>query len=157
EVVYPVPPLAVTGAENPDAALPTEAVQLFFERAQARDPHLRLTPDARALAVRICSACSGVPLALELAAACTRRMTLAEIPGRLDDMLGLLRLGSRAAPPRQRSVRASIDWSHRLLDNNEQVLLRRLALFDADFTLSAAETVCGFEGLQPGEVAYLID
>src|SRR5262249_21382123 len=94
EVVYPVPPLAVTGAETRDASLPTEAVQLFSERAQARDPQLRLSPDARALAARICAACSGVPLAIELAAACTSSMTLAEIASRLDDMLGLLRLGS---------------------------------------------------------------
>jgi non-specific serine/threonine protein kinase len=159
EVVYPVPPLAVTAHahDDADAALPTEAVQLFFERARARDPRLHLTSEAQALAVRICSACSGVPLAIELAAACTCSMTLAEIAARLDDMLGLLRLGSRAAPPRQRSVRASIDWSFRLLDTSEQLLLRRLALFDADFTLRAAEVVCAFDGLQPGEVAFVLD
>jgi predicted ATPase/DNA-binding CsgD family transcriptional regulator len=157
EVVYPVPPLAVTVDEDTPAELPTEAVQLFFERAQARDPQLRLTPEAQALAVRICSACNGVPLAIELAAACTSSMTLSEITARLDDMLGLLRLGSRAAPPRQRSVRASIDWSHRLLDTSEQLLLRRLALFDADFTLAAAEAVCSFDGLQTREIAYVLD
>jgi non-specific serine/threonine protein kinase len=157
EVVYPVLPLAVTGHDGADAALPTEAVQLFFERGQARDPRLHPTSEARALAVRICTACNGVPLAIELAAACTSSMTLAEIAARLDDMLGLLRLGSRAAPPRQRSVRASIDWSYRLLDTSEQLLLRRLALFDADFTLSAAEAVCAFEGLQTSEIAYVLD
>ncbi len=157
EVVYPVPPLAVTGDQDADADLPTEAVQLFFERAKARDPRLRLTPEAQALALRICAACNGVPLAIELAASCTSSMTLTEITARLDDMLGLLRLGSRAAPARQRSVRASIEWSHHLLETSEQLLLRRLALFDADFTLRAAETVCAFDGLQTGEVAYVLD
>jgi non-specific serine/threonine protein kinase len=156
EVVYPVPPLAVTEA-GAEAEPPTEAVQLFFERAQARDPQLRRTTEAQALAVRICSACSGVPLAIELAAACTSSMTLAEIAARLDDMLGLLRLGSRAAPPRQRSVRASIDWSYRLLEPNEQLLLRRLAPLESDFTLAAAEAVCAFDGLQAGEIAYVLD
>ncbi len=159
EVVYPVPPLAVNDTD--DAAVgslvPTEAVQLFFERAQARDPQLRMTSDAQAIAVRICSACSGVPLAIELAAACTSSMTLSEIADRLDNMLGLLRFGSRAAPPRQRSLRASIDWSHRLLAANEQLLLRRLALFDADFSLRAAEVACAFDGLQTAEIAYLLD
>jgi non-specific serine/threonine protein kinase len=157
EVVFAVPPLAVTGADDADAALPTEAVQLFFERGQARDPRLRLTPEALVHAARICSACSGVPLAIELAAACTSSMTLCEIAGRLDDMLGLLRLGSRAAPPRQRSVRASIDWSHHLLEPNERLLLRRLALFEADFMLTEAEAVCAFDGLRTTEIAYLLD
>jgi non-specific serine/threonine protein kinase len=151
EVVYPVPPLEVTGADD------AEAVQLFFERAVARDPRLRLTAEARATAVRICSACSGIPLAIELAAACTSSMTLSEIADRLDDMLGLLRLGSRAAPPRQRSVRASIEWSYHLLEVNEQVLLRRLAVFDADFTLRATEAVCAFDGLQANEIPFLLD
>jgi predicted ATPase len=151
ETVYPVPPLAVTN--DPDDS---EAVQLFFHRALARDPRLPLTPEARAIAVRICSACDGVPLAIELAAACTVSMTLPEIVDRLEDALGLLRLGSRAAPARQHSLRASIDWSHRLLQTTEQLLLRRLAIFDADFTLSAAEAVCAFDGLPADEIAYLL-
>jgi predicted ATPase/DNA-binding CsgD family transcriptional regulator len=156
EVVYPVPPLAVTVAAEPDAQQ-TEAVQLFFARARARDPRLQSTPEAQALAGRICATLDGVPLAIELAAACTGSMTLAEIASRLDDVLGLLRLGSRAAPPRQRSVRASIDWSHRLLEPDERTLLRRLAIFDADFTLDEAQTLGAFDGLHTGEIAYLLD
>jgi predicted ATPase len=157
EVVYPVPPLTVATDEEPDSDLPTEAVQLFFARAQARDPGLRLAPEARALAERICCALDGVPLSIELAAACTGSMTMAEIADRLDDVLGLLRLGSRAAPLRQRSVRASIDWSHQLLEPGEQVLLRRLASFDADFTLREAEAACAFDGLLPDEITFLLD
>jgi predicted ATPase/DNA-binding CsgD family transcriptional regulator len=152
EVVYPVPPLSVGDAETP-----TEAVQLFFERARARDPWLPSRQDAQALAVEICAALNGVPLAIELAAACTSSMTLSEVASRLDDALGLLRFGSRAAPLRHRSVRASIDWSHELLDEDERRLLRRLALFEADFTLEAAEAVCAFGGVAAGEIVYLLD
>jgi predicted ATPase/DNA-binding CsgD family transcriptional regulator len=156
EVVYPVPPLALTLADAPEAEQ-TEAMQLFFARAQTRDPRLRITPQAEALAERICIALDGVPLAIELAAACTGSMTLTEIAERLDDQLGLLRLGSRAAPARQRSVRASIEWSHQLLEPDERTLLRRLALFEADFTLGAAQAVGAFDDLHTGEIAYLLD
>ena len=159
EVVYPVPPLECAVTER-DAAEPGrrgEAVQLFVERAQARDPELPLSPDAEAIAERICRALNGVPLAIELAAACTSSMTLAEILERLDDGLGLLRLGSRAAPPRQQSLRASIEWSHRLLREPERALLRRLSVLDDEFTLEAAEALCGFDGVRSTEVAYLLD
>jgi non-specific serine/threonine protein kinase len=152
EVVYPVPPLSIDAAD-----VQNEAVQLFYERALARDPSLPSTPAAQALAVNICAAVNGVPLAIELAAACTSSMTLSEIAIRLDDVLGLLRLGSRAAPARHRSVRASIDWSYALLEEPERRLLRRLALFEADFTLEAASAVCAFDGLEAGEIVYVLD
>ena len=159
EVVYPVPPLECAVADR-DAAEPGrrgEAMQLFVERAQARDPDLPLTPGAEAIAARICRTLDGVPLAIELAAACTSSMTLAEILERLDDGLGLLRLGSRAAPPRQQSLRASIEWSHRLLQEPERALLRRLSVLDDEFTLEAAEAVGGFDGVRSAEVAYVLD
>jgi DNA-binding CsgD family transcriptional regulator len=157
EVVYSVPPLAVTLPDRARSDLRTEAERLFFDRAEARDPRLRLTPEAEALAARICAACEGVPLSIELAAACVGSMTLNEIADRLDDALDLLVFGSRTAPPRQRSMRASIDWSHRLLSPNEQLLLGRLSVFDADFTLADAEWVCAYDGLQTIEIAYLLD
>jgi non-specific serine/threonine protein kinase len=157
EVVYPVPPLQVNRADTASASVPSEAVRLFFDRAQARDPQLRPTPEAEAFAAQICSACDGMPLAIELAAACTGSMTLAELAGRLEDTLGLLIFGARAAPPRQRSMRASIDWSHRLLPTKEQLLLRRLSVFEADFSLADAEWVCAFDGLRAIEVGYLLD
>jgi predicted ATPase len=157
EVLYLVPPLLVNRPEGACPPLPGEAVRLFFDRAQARDPRLRPTPEGEALAAQICTACEGVPLAIELAAACTGSMTLAEIAGRLEDTLGLLMFGARAAPPRQRSMRASIDWSHRLLPANEQLLLRRLSVFESDFTLADAERVCAFGGLQSIEIGYLLD
>jgi non-specific serine/threonine protein kinase len=157
EVVCSVPPLAVTLPDGARSDLRTEAVRLFFDRAEARDPRLQLTLEAEALAARICAACDGVPLAIELAAACVGSMTLHEISHRLDDALGLLVFGSRAVPARQRSIRASIDWSHRLLPANEQLLLRRLSAFDTDFMLADAEWVCVYDGLQAIEIAYLLD
>ena len=157
EELFPVPPLALANPDAADAQPPSEAVQLFFQRAHSRDPGLLQTLEAQALAFRICATLNGVPLGIELAAACTGSMTLSEIAGRLDDILGLLRLGSRAAPSRQHSVRASIDWSHRLLQPGEQLLLRRLAIFDADFTRAAAEAVCAGAGLAAGEIGYLLD
>jgi predicted ATPase/DNA-binding CsgD family transcriptional regulator len=157
EVVYPVPPLLLTHPDTAFNSAPGEAVRLFLDRAQARDPRLRMSPEAEALAAQICTACDGVPLAIELAAACTGSMTLAEVAGRLEDTLGLLMFGARAAPPRQHSMRASIDWSHRLLPAREQLLLRRLSIFEADFTLSDAEWVCAFDGVQAKEVGYLLD
>jgi predicted ATPase len=155
EVVHAVPPLAVADGSD-DPAL-TEAVLLFFERALARDTDLQPTPERRAIVTRICGALDGVPLAIELAAACTSCMTLAEIDDRLADVLGLLRLGARAAPARQRSMRASIDWSHRLLQPDEQLLLRRLAVFEADFTLAAAQAVSAFDGLATSEIVFVLE
>jgi predicted ATPase/DNA-binding CsgD family transcriptional regulator len=157
EVVYAIPPLALTRPDKAPSGPPSEAVRLFFDRAQARDSRLRPTPETNALAVQICAACDGVPLAIELAAACTGSMTLAEIAGRLEDTLGLLMFGARAAPARQHSMRASIDWSHRLLPTKEQLLLRRLSVFEADFTLADAEWVCAFDGTQAIEIGYLLD
>jgi predicted ATPase len=157
EVIYRVPPLAVTGSDEASSDRPSEAVQLFFDRVLGRDAQLQVAPESQALAVRICAACDGIPLAVELAAACVGSMTPFEIADRLDDALGLLRFGSRVAPARQQSLRASIDWSHRLLSNDEQLLLRRLSLFEAEFTLADAEWVCAFDGLQTIEIGYLLD
>jgi predicted ATPase len=157
EVVYPVPPLRVRPTGGASGRVPTEAVQLFFDRARARDPRPGLTPEAEALAAKICGLCDGVPLAIELAAACTGSMSLAEIAERLEDTLGLLVFGARAAPPRHHSMRASIEWSHRLLQRPEQLLLRRLSVFEADFTLADAEWVCAFDALQAIEIGYLLE
>jgi non-specific serine/threonine protein kinase len=157
EVVYAVPPLALTRPDQAPSGPPSEAVRLFFDRTQARDPRVRPTPETNALAAQICTACDGVPMAIELAAACTGSMTLAEIARRLEDTLGLLMFGARAAPARQHSLRASIDWSHRLLPTKEQLLLRRLSVFEAEFTLADAEWVCAFDGIQAIEIGYLLD
>jgi predicted ATPase/DNA-binding CsgD family transcriptional regulator len=160
EAVFPVPPLGVSPTTEPadGEAMPTsEAVRLFVERARAREPRLNLTGESQALITRICQTVGGVPLAIELAAARTSSMSVAEIVDRLDDVLGLLALGSRTAPPRQRSLRGSLDWSYALLQEPERRLLRRLAVFDAQFTLEAADAVCAFDGLRSSDIALLVD
>ena len=131
ETAWLVPPLSTN-----------EAVQLFVERAQAVLPSFELT-DANAASVHeISRRLDGIPLAIELAAARVRVLTPAQIARRLDDAFRLLTNGSRTALPRHRTLRATMDWSHALLGEREQILLRRLSLFAGGFTLEAAEAVC---------------
>jgi predicted ATPase len=117
-----------------------DAAQLFRERAVAARPGVRLTEPAVA---GIVSRLDGLPLAIELAAARVRAMSVEEIGRRLEDRFALLRGGDRSAPDRHRTLLAVIEWSWNLLDAGEQRALRRLALFQDGFTLEAAEIVLG--------------
>ncbi|HEV7765681.1 MAG TPA: AAA family ATPase, partial [Thermoanaerobaculia bacterium] len=116
-----------------------DAVQLFTERARLVSP--AFVAD-ETLVAQICTRLDGIPLAIELAAARVKVLSLAEIAARLDDAFRLLSAGSRTLP-RHRTIRETIDWSYRLLLADEQVLLRRLAVFGTSFSLDAAEAVCG--------------
>ncbi|MDP9190882.1 MAG: tetratricopeptide repeat protein [Acidobacteriota bacterium] len=116
-----------------------DAAQLFIERARLVAPSF--TADETLLR-QICTRLDGIPLAIELAAARVKILSLAEIAARLDDAFRLLSSGSRTLP-RHRTIRETIDWSYRLLSSDEQILLRRLAVFGASFSLDAAEAVCG--------------
>jgi len=147
EAVWPVPPLPVT-ASGPS---PGDAVQLFSERAVAAAPGFALTPENADAVAELCRSLDGIPLAIELAAARVRTLTVDQIRMRVADRFGLLTLGDRAAPPRQRTLRAAIDWSHDLLTQQEQVLLRRLSLF-AGWSVEMAEHVCPDEQLPAGSV-----
>jgi predicted ATPase/DNA-binding SARP family transcriptional activator len=118
------------------------AVRLFLERAAQVHPGFRLSGPQDALAVaRICRRLDGVPLAIELAAARTAMLTPRQIEARLADRFALLTGGSRAALPRQQSLRALIDWSYDLCTEEERALLRRLTVFAGSWTLEAAEAV----------------
>jgi predicted ATPase/DNA-binding SARP family transcriptional activator len=117
-----------------------DAAHLFRERAVAARPSVRLTEQAVA---SIVSRLDGLPLAIELAAARVRAMSVEEIDRRLEDRFALLRGGDRSAPDRHRALLTVIEWSWNLLDADEQRALRRLALFHDGFTLEAAETVLG--------------
>ncbi len=117
-----------------------DAAQLFRERAVAARPSVRLTEQTVA---SIVSRLDGLPLAIELAAARVRAMSVEEIDRRLEDRFALLRGGDRSAPDRHQTLLAVIEWSWNLLDASEQRALRRLALFHDGFTLEAAETVLG--------------
>jgi predicted ATPase/DNA-binding NarL/FixJ family response regulator len=139
EVRWPVPPLGVPGGAAPDG----EAVQLFVERARAAQPGFILNEANAASVAEICRRLDGIPLALELAAARIGLLSVQQLAERLEDHLGLLAHGNRAAPPRQQTLRASLDWSHDLLDEPERALFRRLSVFADGCTLEAAEVVGG--------------
>ena len=111
ETVWLVPPLPVTAT----GTSPGDAVQLFAERALAAAPGFALTPENAGAVAELCRSLDGIPLAIELAAARLRTLTVDQIRMRVADRFGLLTLGDRTAPPRQRTLRAAIDWSHDLL------------------------------------------
>jgi predicted ATPase/DNA-binding XRE family transcriptional regulator len=132
------------------------AVRLFVERATAAQPEFSLTETNAWTVARICQRLDGLPLAIELAAACTRVLSIEQIAARLDDRFTLLTRGSRTALPRYRTLRATIDWSYDLLSAQEQALLLRLSVFAGGFTLEAATTVCGGEGIENDQIFYLL-
>jgi predicted ATPase/DNA-binding CsgD family transcriptional regulator len=140
ETVWPVPPMSVAAADGTTA----EAVRLFADRAAATAPGFTLTPANMPAVALICQSVDGIPLAIELAAARVRALSVEQIKMRVADRFGLLTTGDRAAAPRQRTLRAAIDWSHDLLTGREQALLRRLSVF-AGWSLEMAEQVCADE------------
>ena len=133
-----------------------EAVRLFVERAAAAAPGFSLTDENAPAVARVCERLDGIPLAIELAAARCRVLTPAQVSSRLDDCFLLLTRGSRVALPRQRTLRATMDWSHELLSGEEQALFRRISTFAGGFTLEAAETVCAEGGLEGDEILELL-
>ena len=124
-----------------------EAVQLFLERLHNVHPQFELTtmnaPNVAEIVIRL----DGIPLALELAAARLRMMSVAQIAARLNDRFRLLTGGRRTALPRQQTLQALIDWSWNLLAEDERTLLRRLSVFSSGWSLEAAEEVAGFDGV----------
>ncbi|MBI5876622.1 MAG: XRE family transcriptional regulator [Chloroflexi bacterium] len=143
EHAYRVPSLGLpTDSMTLDALSHVASVQLFTERARAARGDFALTTANAPVVAQICRRLDGIPLALELAAARVRNMTVEQIAARLDDRFRLLTGGSRTALPRQQTLRAMIDWSYRLLSEPEKTLLRRLSVFAGGWTLEAAEAVC---------------
>jgi predicted ATPase/class 3 adenylate cyclase/DNA-binding CsgD family transcriptional regulator len=133
-----------------------DAVQLFVDRAVRARPNFAVTNENVAHVALICERLDGIPLAIELAAARVRTISVARIAEGLDDRFRLLRGGSTTLLPRQQTLYESIEWSHHLLDEREQTLLRRLALFSGGFGLDAAEAVCAFAPLDPYDVLDLL-
>ncbi|MGH8104272.1 MAG: ATP-binding protein, partial [bacterium] len=145
EQSYRVPSLSLPDAEGPVklAALEdSEAVRLFVERAREAQSDFNLNDQNAKAVSRICVRLDGIPLALELAAARVRAMSVDQIANRLDDRFRLLTGGSRTALPRQQTLRALIEWSYDLLSEKEKTLLRRLSVFAGGWMLEAAEKVC---------------
>jgi predicted ATPase/class 3 adenylate cyclase len=151
----PLPPAGARIAA--DQALTYPAVRLFVERAQAVKPGFALDERNVADVVAICHRLDGLPLAIELAAARVRLLPPAALLTRLDRRLALLTGGARDLPERQQTLRATIAWSHDLLDPAERALFARLALFAGGFALEAADAVCGAAGGLPLDLLDGID
>ncbi len=150
EQAFIVPPLSLPAT---DRVVPLEdlaqsaAVELFVERARGADPGFAVTVQNAAAVAAICQRLDGLPLAIELAAARVRVLSPETLLARLTEPLALLTGGARDQPPRLRSLRDAVTWSHDLLSPQEQTLFRRLAVFAGGCTLEAGEAVCGEPGL----------
>jgi predicted ATPase/DNA-binding SARP family transcriptional activator len=156
EAIYAVPPLATPVVDAPDQETASDAVRLFVDRAALVRRGFSLTDANRALVSDICRHLDGLPLAIELAAARARSLTLETIAERLRDRFALLRGGSRTAPDRHQTLRATIEWSHRLLDAEERSLLARISVFAGGCTLEAAEAICSADPLDRSKVLDIL-
>ncbi len=161
EVIYRVPSLSLPVPEPGADAGPaiqesSDAVALLVQRAREQGVALAHDEETGRLLVSVCRRLDGMPLAIELAAARLRSMSLTDLRDRLDQRFRLLTGGSRTATERQRTLQATVDWSYSLLNTAEQVLLRRLSVFPETFDLAAAEAVCGFGDIETVEVAGLL-
>jgi predicted ATPase/class 3 adenylate cyclase/DNA-binding CsgD family transcriptional regulator len=140
------------GWRVPSLSLADESIELFADRARHARPDFTVTDDNAATVAEICARLDGLPLAIELAAARVRALSLTEIVESLHDRFRLLTGGARTAVRRQQTLRASVDWSHALLTEPERVLFRRLAAFLGGFDLDAAQAVAGGGDVQRYQV-----
>ena len=143
---FPLPPLDI------DAA-----VELFGARVEAAGGRALLADGARRQQVQdLCARLDGLPLALELAASRAAHLDISDVAARLDDRFRLLAGGLHTAEPRQQTMRAVVDWSWELLDNDERLMFRRFSVFSGSASLAAAEVVCAGEGIGVEDVARLL-
>lgn len=144
ELVWTVPALTLPAPSHVrfSSLARSEAVQLFADRASSARHDFELDAGNAGVVARICRRLDGIPLSIELAAARTRLMSEDEILARLEHCLQFLTDGSRTAPSRHRTLRATIDWSHDLLTDPERALFRRFSVFAGGFTLDDAAGVC---------------
>ncbi|WP_026360740.1 BTAD domain-containing putative transcriptional regulator [Amycolatopsis nigrescens] len=157
ELRWHVPALELPGREAaPEDLRRFSAVRFFTARAAAAAPGFALDEDNAEAVAAICRRLDGLPLALELAANRVRAVGVHRLAAGLDDRFRLLAAGHRDAPARQRTLRATIDWSWQLLTEAERVVLRRLAVVAESCTLAAAEEICAGAGVRPGDVLELL-
>ncbi|MEU7876035.1 BTAD domain-containing putative transcriptional regulator [Dactylosporangium sp. NPDC049140] len=157
EALWPVEPLGLPDGDAEPAEIESApAVRLLRDRAGAVRRDIAADPRTLAAMARVCRALDGVPLAIELAAARLRTMTVDQLAHRLDDRFRLLTGGSRTALPRHRTLRAVVDWSWELLSDAERMVLRRLSVFAGGASLEVAERVCAGEGVEPEQVLELL-
>ncbi len=159
EQVYKIPSLSIPNpklAQTPETLSHFEAVQLFIDRALMAHPSFLVTNKNAPALASLCFQLDGIPFAIELAAARVRSLSVEEIDGKLDQRFRLLTGGSRTALPRHQTLRALIDWSNDLLNEDERSLLWRLSVFTGGWTLEAAECVCAGEGVDDWQVLDLL-
>ena len=145
EYVWPVPTMSLPDPGrigSLEELMCCEAVRLFVERATSTQPAFAVSSSNAPAVVQVCLRLDGIPLALELAAARVKVLTVEQIATRLDDRFRLLTGGSRTVVPRHQTLRAAMDWSYDLLSDTEKSMLRRLSVFAGGWTLEAAESVC---------------
>ena len=152
EILYQVPTLSLPESQHltlTDLLMEYESIRLFVERARALKSDFVLNERNAAAVIQICQRLDGIPLALELAAARVKLLTVEHVAERLNDRFNLLTQGSRTALARQQTLRAAIDWSYDLLAEEARVLFARLSVFAGGFTLEAVEKICADAPLTP--------
>jgi predicted ATPase len=140
-----------------DEVASSEAVRLFVERAQEVAPWFSLATRNASEVAQLCLRLDGIPLAIELAAARMKALNMDQLLARLGGNLYLMMRGSRTAPTRQQTLRATIDWSYQLLNELERALFRRLSVFSGGFVIDAAESVTRGEPLGPGDTLPVLE
>ncbi len=159
ETIWQVPSLPLPGSRESHSLKELQefaSIELFEERASSAKPGFLLDERNATSVAQICRRLDGIPLAIELAAARIKVLSVDEIAARLDDRFSLLTAGSRTAIPRHQTLRATIDWSYELLTEPERILLRRLSVFAGGFTLETAEAVCGWVQLTRSSILDLL-
>ena len=159
ETTYRVPSLSLPDPKEKLTAQSLsefEAASLFVERAQSLAPEFRLTDENASPVAAVCRHLDGIPLAIELAAARVRSMSIDDVNRRLDQRFRLLTGGSRTVLPRLQTLRALMDWSYDLLTDREKALFRRLSVFNGSWTLEAAEKICHGDGIDELDVLDLV-
>ena len=163
EYAWTVPGLSVPEPESepsepprPTTLVHYDAVRLFTDRAMTAMPGFELTADNAPHVAQVCTMLDGIPLATELAASRVKVLSPKELVERLATPLDLLKDGRRPTRPQHETLRSTMDWSHALLDEKDQVLFRRLSVFRGGWTLDAAEAVCAGDGIEQSEVLDLL-
>ena len=160
EVNWAAPPLSVPDATKGELTADTlvryEAVRLFVDRARLRLLDFKVTQENAGAVARVCRKLEGIPLAIELATARMGSLAVEQVAQRLETSLDVLKGTSRTTAPRQQTLRATLDWSHDLLSDDERAFFGRLSVFAGGWTLGAAEAVCLGDGIEEDDVLDLL-
>ena len=160
ETLYRIPPLSMPEnikKESFESLIEYESVKLFLDRAVSVNPKFTLTKENIYAVAELCKKLDGIPLAIELASKRVNVLPVEKILERLDDRFKLLNSGNSTALPRQKTLRALIDWSYDMLNPSEQILLQRLSIFMGGWTLETSEEICSDETIDQYEILDLME